>query len=302
MLLLLFLVILTIVNAVGSSSMAARPGVEVFKHGEKGFPCIRAPSIVSTNSGVLVAFAMCRLYTGDGCKPTNDYQLPDIISDPPNAYVCSRRSIDGGQTWSNLSFPFGKKYYSRIGGSVYDSFNNQILFQSNVYDQSSNETIYQIISTDDGETWSNPLDIGRLYLGNVGTNHLIGPGNGLQLSKSGRILFVAHYENQDPKHNDTADRVWYSDDFGKTYKLSPSFLQNMDEATMTELGNGSVMVNMRNKIYTRDMLVDEYKMKDDRVRRTSIFDSQLNQRQKIMECLGNERKRLSLIKVTKWCK
>ena len=230
--------------------MVSPPGVSVFKHGEGGFPCIRAPSIVSTNSGVLVAFAMCRLYTGDGCKlTTQTYDTDNLnISDPPYAYACSKRSTDGGKTWSNLSFPFGKDYYSRIGASVYDSFNNQILFQSNVYDQSSNESIYQLISTNDGLTWNNPpLDIGRLYLGDVGKNHLIGPGNGLQL-KNGRILFVAHYEKQDTS-NDTADRVWFSDDYGKTYKLSQTMINNMNEATMVQLNNGSVIINARNKIF-----------------------------------------------------
>ena len=65
------------------------------------------------------------------------------------------------------------KYVISIWNKIYDSFNNQILFQSNVYDQCSNESIYQLISTHDGETWSHPpLDIGRLYLGDVSKNHL----------------------------------------------------------------------------------------------------------------------------------
>jgi len=40
--------------------------------------------------------------------------------------------------------------------------------------------------------------------------------------------------------------VWYSDDGGKTYNLSETVMEKMDEAQLVELANGSVMANMRN--------------------------------------------------------
>ena len=42
------------------------------------------------------------------------------------------------------------------------------------------------------------------------------------------------------------DLVWYSDDGGKTYTLSETVLEKMDEAQLVELGDGRVMANMRN--------------------------------------------------------
>lgn len=42
------------------------------------------------------------------------------------------------------------------------------------------------------------------------------------------------------------DVVWYSDDGGRSYQLSESVLEKMDEAQLVEVGGGMVMANMRN--------------------------------------------------------
>ena len=43
-------------------------GVTVFRNGEHGYPCIRTPAIIKTNSSLL-AFAGTRCGSGDGCNP-----------------------------------------------------------------------------------------------------------------------------------------------------------------------------------------------------------------------------------------
>lgn len=48
--------------------------VEVFKPWEGGFPCIRVPSIIRTPHA-LIAFAECRMITGDGCNPKSLYEI-----------------------------------------------------------------------------------------------------------------------------------------------------------------------------------------------------------------------------------
>lgn len=40
--------------------------------------------------------------------------------------------------------------------------------------------------------------------------------------------------------------VWYSDDGGKSYQLSETLLEKMDEAQLVEVGGGNVVANMRN--------------------------------------------------------
>lgn len=41
----------------------------VFEAGIGGFPCVRVPSLLAIPGGPLLAFAECRLFTGDGCEP-----------------------------------------------------------------------------------------------------------------------------------------------------------------------------------------------------------------------------------------
>ena len=42
------------------------------------------------------------------------------------------------------------------------------------------------------------------------------------------------------------DLVWYSDDGGKSYQLSETVLEKMDEAQLVEGRGGTVVANMRN--------------------------------------------------------
>ena len=228
-------------------SVCQQLGVTVFKPGEGGYPCIRIPSITSTPSGTLIAFAECRGWIGDGCEPQNynHSELSNIQANVNLRWVCQKTSTDQGKTWSNLSFPVGLNYTSMEPTIVYDYIENKLILHVNVFLGEPNETIYQVTSTDDGKTWSNPLDIGHLYLGSD-ANLIVGPGNAVQLLNDpkdkyyGRILFIGY------KENPFRARVYYSDDYGKTYTLSPTVLENMSESSLAQLNNGSVVANMRN--------------------------------------------------------
>ena len=42
----------------------------VFRAGDGGFPCIRVPSLIRVpKTSMLLAFAECRSFAGDGCTP-----------------------------------------------------------------------------------------------------------------------------------------------------------------------------------------------------------------------------------------
>ncbi len=64
--------------------------------------------------------------------------------------------------------------------------------------------------------------------------------------KYGRILWSGH--------TPVRSYIWYSDDFGQTYQFSTTAANNslphMEEGALAELGNGSIIDNMRNEYYS----------------------------------------------------
>lgn len=101
-------------------------------------------------------------------------------------------------------------------------------------------------SKDNGETWSSPVDITRQfkkdYMSFIGT----GPGVGIKLKhgpNKGRIIFPVYFttaimdsnmsRREDGRSQQTA--VIYSDDDGKTFKISESIMENR----VVRLNNGT---------------------------------------------------------------
>lgn len=220
----------------------------VFSHGEGGYDCIRIPSIVNAGS-VLVAFAECRRHTGDGCNPTTTATAAVVeATNTSNIDVCTKRSSDGGRSWSPLAVAVADAGQPT---AVYDDHRHHIVLNCNAHGGKSanlNPNL-QAISKDGGETWSPPTEIDEQWpKGSAGS--AAGPGVGLQLSNTnpyapGRLLFIGH---RGPYVEDFA---WFSDDGGTTYTVSTSSLLNMDEPQLVELPNGTVVANMRNRGHSR---------------------------------------------------
>ena len=77
-----------VVIVIFSAAAAAQPpGTKVFYGGLNGSSCYRIPTIVSTRSSALVAFAESR---GDSCDDQGTHSL------------VARRSLDGGDSWGPL--------------------------------------------------------------------------------------------------------------------------------------------------------------------------------------------------------
>ena len=244
---------------------------QVFIAGEAGIPCIRIPSIIMAGEDAaapLLAFAECRYGTGDGCEPhsakttdaagtggtdnaagsQNQSARAHTRAVPHRGgaakrteYVCMKRSLDGGASWSKITFPFGRDAISAQPTAVYDAVRGTVVLQNIM-----NGSNFQVVSRDAGQTWGRPTDIGS-FLGRF-RGVATGPGRGLQLlhptsSARGRLLFIGHHGAY------IEDAVWYSDDGGLSYTLSNSTFPKMDEAQLVELSDGSVMANMRNNHY-----------------------------------------------------
>ena len=100
--------------------------------------------------------------------------------------------------------------------------------------------------------WSAPRPLAPV-LGEFSNGVRPGPGRGLQLDvgpKAGRILMSGSYDQIDPKPKGqrTVDLVWWSDEPEQAWHLSPSRLLDVDESSLVQLANGSLLLSMRNAV------------------------------------------------------
>jgi sialidase-1 len=150
----------------------------VFSRYEGGYYCIKIPTILTTIKGTLLAF-------GEARKPScSDYAQTDIVY---------KRSLDNGQTWSNMRILFQgnatNNNFSRVGNiaPVQLDYNGRILIPF----CKNNLIVMQTYSDDDGVTFSLPQIIPNVTRPEwkwVG----LGPPGGLLL-QSKRILIPAYY-------------------------------------------------------------------------------------------------------------
>jgi len=153
-----------------------------------------------------------------------------------------RRSIDHGRTWSKVSFVAGNKRHfvgnpypiALSGGRIAVVF---VMRGKRFSALGSGNGI--VFSSDDGLTWSQTKDISQQF--GKARGGLPGPGAGIQLQENGRMLVVSHHGPY------VDDYVTYSDDGGETWNTTSQSFPKMDEATLADLGGGSLLLNMRHK-------------------------------------------------------
>lgn len=183
----------------------------------------------------------------------NEGDLPEDID-----IVCNR-STDGGHTWS-------EPYTIALGTGVNHGFGDCALAWSNDadgliagfvggpglwYSTPSNPIrTYIAKSNDNGQTWTAPKDITDFIFGDncivpeqrTWRASFFGSGNGLRTS-SGRIIFVAAIRET------TAQVLYnhavYSDDNGQTWHVSGRASTSGDEAKVTELVDGRILMSIR---------------------------------------------------------
>lgn len=168
---------------------------DVFVSGDKdqdgqSFVCFRAPALVTTKSGRLMAFAEGR--TQDDCD------------DVSGSSFVVRSSDDGGASWGSLRKAHGEAGRSMQGATPVADLESgyvHLLFTRD------GQEIHSITSQDDGEHWALPADHSTALVGEA-TSAGTGPGAGTQLP-SGRLVAAAR---------SGADVfAVYSDDHGATW-------------------------------------------------------------------------------------
>lgn len=205
----------------------------------------RIPAVITAKDGSIVAFTDKRKY--------NNADLPEDID-----IVCNR-STDGGHTWSEpITIAQGTGRFQGYGDAalVHSKDENGLLAVfvggQGLWTSTPSEPqgSYMVRSNDNGQTWTEPEDITHFIYGKdcedpVRKNwyaSFFGSGNGL-LTSTGRIMFVvALRENSG---NTLYNYAVYSDDNGETWKVSGRASVGGDEAKVTELVDGRILMSIR---------------------------------------------------------
>lgn len=239
--------------------------VPVYISGTKGHKSYRIPAIIKNGAGELLAFAEGRV------KGSGDFGDINIVL---------KKSTDNGKTWEEMTtvvdyndlqagnpapvldntdsnFPKGRIFL------FYNTGNNH---EGEVRKGKGIREVWYKTSIDGGNTWSDGVNITpqthrpNKPLLNSAYNfkedwrsYANTPGHAMQFENGkykGRIFVAANHSTGEPQKQftDYAAHGFYTDDHGKTFKLSETVsIDGGNEATATEISNNRLMLNARNQ-------------------------------------------------------
>lgn len=248
-----------------SFAARAQTDVPVFVSGEDGHKSYRIPAIIRGPGGALLAFAEGRVHGG---------------SDFGDINIVMKRSTDNGKTWGDMktivdydSLQAGNPAPvtdltdpAYPGGRIFLFYNTGNNHEGEVRKGKGLREVWYVTSTDGGVSWSLPVNITtqvhRPKQPHVNAaynfpedwrSYANTPGHAMQFTSGlykGRIFVAANHSAGDPQaaFRDYAAHGYYTDDHGKTFKLSESVsIPGSNEATAAELPGGRLMMNIRNQ-------------------------------------------------------
>ncbi|NND33270.1 MAG: exo-alpha-sialidase [Saprospiraceae bacterium] len=221
---------------------------DIFIANTHGITQFRIPALITTNSGTLIAVCDARV---------------DREGDPPNNVdQVLRRSFDNGNTWESLVtiLDFPNKEGAGDPQLIQDPQTNRIfLFYG--YCPGRNELInapimlgrhlslQYIFSDDEGISWSLPIMV-EYGLKKDGWHSLWPcPGRGTVLSDGTLVVPISGYDTKE-----IFSHLVFSKDHGETWQISGRIGVGINEATLVELSDGTLLVNARNDTKKRAII------------------------------------------------
>lgn len=230
-----------------NNSVQAKPtGVAVRKAGDDGVNTYRIPGLITTNKGSLIA--------------VYDIRYNSSADLPANIDVGMSRSADSGKTWepmkvimdmglpndqngigdpSILFDPFTKKIWV---AALWSKGNHSIAGSIGGLSPDSTGQFVLVNSSDDGATWSAPINITAQVKNPAWKIFFQGPGNGIAM-QDGKLVFPAQYWDA---ANVPYSTLVYSSDHGATWQRAGNAPKSSTtESQLVETTPGTLMINMR---------------------------------------------------------
>ena len=242
-------------------------GIGVRHAGDDGVAAYRIPGLVTSREGTLLAVYDVRY--------NNSVDLQEYVD------VGLSRSTDKGETWEKMRLPlsFGEygglpKAQNGVGDPAILTDNKRGVIWiaalwthgmgngrawTNSMDGNSKESTGQLVlskSSDDGKTWSEPINITAQVKDPSWNLLLQGPGRGITMHDGTLVFPIQFIDASRIPHAG----VMYSKDGGETWTIHTPARTNTTEAQVAEVEPGVLMLNMRDNrggsravAVTRDM-------------------------------------------------
>ena len=240
------------VASVSPAGLVRRMGVGVRHAGDDGSAAFRIPGLVTSNKGTLLGVYDVRYNSSVDLQEHIDIGLS--------------RSTDGGRTWEKMRLPIAFGEYGGLPAAqngvgdpsiLVDTrtntiwivaawshgMGNQRAWWSSHPGMDLNHTAQLVLakSTDDGKTWSAPINITRQVKLPEWYFLLQGPGRGITMA-DGTLVFPIQFIDKTRVPN---AGIMYSKDGGRNWTIHHHARTNTTEAQVAEVEPGVLMLNMR---------------------------------------------------------
>ena len=241
-----------LLDVVSENGIEHRMGVGVRHAGDDNSAAFRIPGLVTTNKGTLLGVYDVRYNSSVDLQERVDVGLS--------------RSTDGGKTWEKMRLPLAFGEYGGLPAAqngvgdpsiLVDTktntiwivaawthgMGNQRAWVSSHPGMDMNHTAQLMMtkSTDDGKTWSAPINITEQVKDPSWYFLLQGPGRGITM-QDGTLVFPIQFIDATRIPN---AGIMYSKDRGQTWKIHNYARTNTTEAQVAEVEPGVLMLNMR---------------------------------------------------------